>query len=50
MYQNCPKVQNRLYRHDGDRCIAVIDGEPTAFVERARVIDLVEAVNAIVPD
>jgi len=48
--ENYPKVQIQLYRYDGDNCIAVVDGEPTAFVERAKVVDLIEAVNAIVLD
>ncbi len=48
--ENYPEVQIQLYRYDGDRCIAVVDGEPTAFVERDKVVDLMEAVNSIVLD
>ncbi len=45
-----PKVQIQLYRYDGNSCIAVVDEEPVAFVERTKVVDLIEAVNAIVLD
>lgn len=45
-----PEVSIQLYRYDGDKCIAVVDGETVAFVERAKVVDLVEAVHAIVLD
>lgn len=48
--ENYPEVQIQLYRYDGDHCIAVVDGEPTAFVEREKVVDLIEAVNSIVLD
>ena len=37
-----------LYRQDGNYCVAVVDGEPTALVDRSKVVELVEAVNAIV--
>lgn len=37
-----------LYRYDGSSCLAVVDGVPTALVERSQVVDLIEAVNAIV--
>lgn len=46
--ENVPKVHIQLYRYDGKNCIAVVDGEAVAFVERSRVIDLIEAVNSIV--
>jgi hypothetical protein len=45
-----PTVQITLYRYDGSDCLAVIDGEPAALVARSQVVDLVEAVNAIVLD
>ena len=45
---NFKTVHIGLYRQDGDHCIAVVDGEPTALVARSKVVDLVEAVNAIV--
>ena len=46
--ENYPTVHIGLYRRDGDSCMAVVDGEPTALVTRSKVVDLVEAVNAIV--
>jgi len=48
--ENYPEVQIQLYRYDGDCCIAVVDGEPTAFVEREKAVDLMEAVHSIVLD
>ena len=46
--ENFPEVRIQLYRYDGDDCLAVVDGKTTAFVDRACVIDLIEAVNRIV--
>ena len=43
-----PTVEIDLYRYDGSSCLAVVDGVPTALVERSQVVDLIEAVNAIV--
>lgn len=43
-----PTVEIGLYRYDGSSCLAVVDGVPTALVERSQVVDLIEAVNAIV--
>lgn len=37
-----------LYRYDGTYCLAVVDGTPVSLVERSYVVDLIEAVNAIV--
>ena len=45
---NNPEVSVELYRYDGSYCLAVVDGEPVSLVERGLVVDLVEAVNAIV--
>lgn len=47
---NFPEVKIGLYRYDGSHCLAVVDGEPVALVERSAVVDLVEAVNGIVLD
>ena len=47
-HENFPEVRVQLYRYDGDTCIAVVDGKTEAFVERAAVVDLMEAVNGIV--
>ena len=43
-----PTVDIALYRWDGTYCLAEIDGEPVSLVERSLVVDLVEAVNAVV--
>lgn len=46
--ENYPTVDIGMYRRDGDSCMAVVDGEPIALVARSEVVDLVEAVNAII--
>ena len=46
--ENYETVQIGLYRQDGESCMAVVDGKSTAFVARSEVVNLVEAVNAIV--
>lgn len=46
--ENYPQVDVRLYRHDGSHCVAVVDGTPVSMVPRSQVVDLIEAVNAIV--
>lgn len=43
-----PQIKIQLYRYDGDSCLAVVDGESISLVERSDVMDLVEAVQAIV--
>lgn len=43
-----PTVTIELYRYDGDSCLAVVDGDPVSLVPRSEVVDLIEAVNAIV--
>lgn len=48
--EDYPQVQIQLYRYDGAICIAVVDKETMAFVKRANVVDLIEAVNAIILD
>lgn len=45
-----PTVRIDLYRQDGTHCLAAVDGEPLARVPRSDVVDLIEAVNAIVLD
>ena len=45
---NFPTVEIRLYRYDGSLCLAVVDGEPVSLVSRSSVMELVEAVQAIV--
>ena len=46
--ENFPTVEVRLYRYDGSLCLAVVDGDPVSLVSRSSVMDLVEAVQAIV--
>lgn len=43
-----PTVTIAFYRYDGTYCLAEIDGEPVSLVERSLVVDLIEAVNALV--
>jgi hypothetical protein len=43
-----PEVVIELYRYDGTQCLAVVDGDPVALVDRSAVVDLIESVNAIV--
>jgi hypothetical protein len=45
-----PTVEIVLYRYDGSDCLVTVDGEPVALAARSQVVDLVEAVNAIVLD
>ena len=49
-HESFPQVQIELYRYDGSRCLAVVDGESVSLVDRAAVVELVEAVHAIVLD
>lgn len=44
------KIQVKLYRYDGEHCLAVLDGESLCLVKRAAVVDLIEAVYTIVLD
>ena len=46
--ENFPTVEVRLYRYDGSLCLAVVDGDPVSLVSRSSVMDLVEAIQAIV--
>ena len=46
--ENHPEVQIELYRYDGTYCLAVLDGETVSLMDRSLVVDLIEAVNAIV--
>jgi len=45
---NFPQVSIKLYRYDGLLCLATVDGQPVSLVERTDVVDLIEAVHAIV--
>ena len=46
--ENYPQISIGLYRYDGTYCLAVVDGQPVSLVERAAVVDLIEAVHTIV--
>lgn len=48
--KNFPLVEIKLYRYDGSRCLAAVDGESVSLVERTAVVDLIETVHAIVLD
>ncbi len=48
--ENHPKVEIELYRYDGSDCLAKVDGETFALISRSDVVELIEAVNAIVLD
>ena len=42
------EISLRLYRVDGGSCLATVDGTGVGYVPRSQVVDLIEAVNAIV--
>lgn len=42
------QVRIDLYRHDGEHCLAMVDGAPVALISRSDVVELIEAVNALV--
>ena len=46
--ENHPQVEIHLYRYDGNNCLAEVDGESFALIARSEVVELMEAVNAIV--
>lgn len=46
--EDAGEIQIKLYRYDGEHCIAEVDGESICLVKRAAVVDLMEAVHAIV--
>ena len=46
--ENHPTVEIELYRYDGSDCLAKVDGETFALIPRSDVVELIEAVNAIV--
>ncbi|WP_139905136.1 DUF4340 domain-containing protein [Clostridium thermarum] len=48
--ENFSKIQIDLYRYDGTNCLAVVDGKPVSLIKRSNVVDLIEAVHAIVLD
>ena len=46
-HETFPQVKIQLYRYDGSVCLAAVNGETVSFVERSSVMELVEAVQAI---
>ena len=46
--ENFDKAEIVLYRYDGEYCLAVVDGETVGLVTRSSVVNLIEAVNAII--
>lgn len=40
-------VRIKLYRHNGETCIAEVDGESVCLVDRADVVSLIESIHAI---
>ncbi len=46
--ESFPKLEIILYRYDGTHCLAAVDGKIISLIPRSDVVDLVEAVNAIV--
>ena len=46
--ENFPQVSIELYRHDSSTCLAVVNDSSLSYVSRSSVVDLAEAVNAIV--
>lgn len=46
--ENHPKVEIELCRYDGKDCLAKVNGKTFALISRSDIVDLIEAVNAIV--
>lgn len=46
--ENFQEVQIDLYRYDGRLCLAAVDGESTSLVARSDVVNLMEAVRAVI--
>ena len=43
-----PQIELVFYRYDGSDCLCLVDGVPTSLVSRADVVELIEAVNAVI--
>ena len=43
-----PQVEIELYRYDSTHCLVVVDETPLSLVPRSKVVDLTEAVRALV--
>lgn len=46
--ENFPEVSLAFYRYNGDFCISTEGDQPVSMVSRSSVVDLIEAVNAII--
>lgn len=46
--ENYPTYKMDFYRYDGTSCLLYIDDKPYAYVTRSGVVDIIEAINAIV--
>lgn len=46
--EELPSMEVVLYRYDGSFCLAQVDGQSVSLVPRSNVVDLIEALNAIV--
>lgn len=46
--ENVTQMTLTFYRYDGQYCLAALDGSPLCLVDRSAVVDLMEAVNALV--
>ena len=46
--ESFPTFTLALYRYDGETCLAVVDGNPVAFIPRTQAVALAESVRAIV--
>jgi len=44
------EISIQFYRYDGSDCLAVVDGQTVSLVKRAKVVDLIEAVQSIILD
>lgn len=47
---NFSKIDLKVYRYDGKKCLVVLNGESYAYITRSNVTDLIESVQAIVLD
>lgn len=43
-----PQISVEIYRYNGTSCLVVLDGKPLGSINRSAVVDLIEAVNAII--
>ena len=46
--EELPSMEVALYRYDGSFCLAQVDGQSVSLVPRSDVVDLIEAIHAIV--